>query len=309
MPPRSHFLTTLIGAVLLGCTSQSPSAHTATPISLTSENPIQVMERIAPKTSQSTVTISTQPAADELEVPVGTCDFMTEGSLGFSNQSPNEPDSVVLIGKSDANLPIVAERWGPTSGPQVLVVGQVHGDECAPAFVVNELRQRPPENFGLWLIPTLNPEGHFLGRRTNGSGVDLNRDGLAQNAPETRALMALTELVAPDLTVYLHSPLNWIGYFNGLLAQKVGSQLVSALGMDVLYTSGSNPPETAFLWQGQNAVVPGQQSVLIEMPSISTKEAPAAPNQSPESFGTVEKVSVFASIVRDTLDEAMKEIE
>jgi hypothetical protein len=145
MPPRFHFLATLIGAVSLGCTSQSPSAQTATPFSSTSENPIQVMELIAPKTSQSTVTISTQPAADELEVPVGTCDFMTEGSLGFSNQSPNEPDSVVLIGKSDANLPIVAERWGPTSGLQVLVVGQVHGDECAPAFVVNELRQRPPE--------------------------------------------------------------------------------------------------------------------------------------------------------------------
>jgi hypothetical protein len=45
------------------------------------------------------------------------------------------------------------------------------------------------------------------------------------------------------------------------------------------------------------------------MPSISTKEAPAAPNRSRDSFSSVEKVSVFASIVRDTLDEAMKELE
>lgn len=309
MPHRFHFLATLFGAVSLSCTPQNPLEQTATSTPSTSENQIQVMELIAPTTSQPIATISTQPVTEELEVPVGICDFMTEGSMGFSNQSPNKPDSVVLIGKSDGNLPIVAERWGQTSGPQVLVVGQVHGDECAPAFVVNELRERPPENYGLWLIPTLNPEGHFLGRRTNGSGVDLNRDGLAQSAPETQALMALTEIVNPDLTVYLHSPLNWIGYFNGSLAQKFGSQLVSALGMDVLYTSGSNPPETAFLWQGQNAVVPGQQSVLIEMPSISIKEAPAAPNRSPESFSTVEKVSVFASIVRDTLDTAMKELE
>ena len=234
---------------------------------------------------------------------------MTEGSMGFGNRSPNKPDSVVVVGKSDGNLPIIAEHWGRTSGPQVLVVGQVHGDECAPAFVVNELRERPPENYGLWLIPTLNPDGHFLGTRTNGSAIDLNRDGLTQSAPETKALMAFTRLVAPDLTVYLHSPLNWIGYFNGSLAQRVGSQLVSALGMDVLYTSGTNPPESAFLWQGQNTVVPGQQSILIEMPSISTKEAPASPNRSSESFSTVEKVSVFASIVRDTLDEAMKELE
>lgn len=301
----------LMCAVSLSCASEMSQVNEATTvvssvatlisIPSTSENPTSVPPPM--------VSSTTQVNDDQLVVSVGICDFMTEGSMGFGNRSPNKPDSVVVIGKSEGNLPIVAEHWGQTSGPQVLVVGQVHGDECAPAFVVNELRERPPENYGLWLIPTLNPDGHFLGTRTNGSAVDLNRDGLTQSAPETKALMAFTRLVAPDLTVYLHSPLNWIGYFNGSLAQRVGSQLVSALGMDVLYTSGTNPPESAFLWQGQDAVMPGQQSILIEMPSISTKEAPASPNRSPESFGTVEKVSVFASIVRDTLDEAMKELE
>jgi len=301
----------LMCAVSLSCASEMShvseestvvsSVATLISIPSTSENPTSVPPPM--------VLSTTQVNDDQLVVPIGMCDFMTEGSMGFGNRSPNKPDSVVVIGKSDGDLPIIAEHWGQTSGPQVLVVGQIHGDECAPAFVVNELRERPPENYGLWLIPTLNPEGHFLGRRTNGSGVDLNRDGLAQSAPETKALMALTRLVAPDLTVYLHSPLNWIGYFNGSLAKDVGSQLVKALGMDVLYTSGANPPESAFLWQGQNAVIPGQQSILIEMPSISTKEASAAPNRSPESFSTVEKVAVFASIVRDTLDEAMKELE
>ena len=309
MPLRFPLLATLIGAVSLSCTSQSPSVQTATSIPSTSENPIQVTQPIVSTTTQPIVTSTTQVNDDQLVVPVGMCDFMTEGSMGFGNQSPNKPGSVVLIGKSDGDLPIIAEHWGPTSGLQVLVVGQVHGDECASALLVNEFRQKPPENYGLWLIPTLNPEGHFRGTRTNGSGLDINRDGLVQSAPETKALMAFTELVTPDLTVYLHSPLNWIGYFNGSLAKSVGSQLVSALGMDVLYTSGTNPPESAFLWQGQNAVVPGQQSILIEMPSISTKEASAAPNRSPESFSTVEKVAVFASIVRDTLDEAMKELE
>jgi hypothetical protein len=301
----------LMCAVSLSCASEMSQVNEATTvvssvatlisIPSTSENPTSVPPPM--------VSSTTQVNDDQLVVPAGICDFMTEGSMGFGNLSPNKPDSVVVVGKSDGNLPIIAEHWGRTSGPQVLVVGQVHGDECAPAFVVNELRERPPENYGLWLIPTLNPDGHFLGTRTNGSAVDLNRDGLTQSAPETKALMAFTRLVAPDLTVYLHSPLNWIGYFNGSLAQRVGSQLVSALGMDVLYTSGTNPPESAFLWQGQDAVMPGQQSILIEMPSISTKEAPASPNRSPESFGTVGKVSVFASIVRDTLDEAMKELE
>ena len=309
MPLRFPLLATLIGAVSLSCTSQIPSVPTATPVPSTSENPIQVTQPIVSTTTQPVVTTSTQSDDDDLEVPVGMCDFITEGSMGFGNHSANQPDSIVQIGHTDGDFPIIAEHWGPTSGLQVLVVGQVHGDECASGLLVNEFRQRPPENYGLWLIPTLNPEGHFRGTRTNGSGLDINRDGLVQSAPETKALMAFTELVTPDLTVYLHSPLNWIGYFNGSLAKSVGSQLVSALGMDVLYTSGTNPPESAFLWQGQNAVVPGQQSILIEMPSISTKEASAAPNRSPESFSTVEKVAVFASIVRDTLDEAMKELE
>ena len=298
-------------AVSLSCASEMSQVNEATTvvssvatlisIPSTSENPTSVPPPM--------VSSTTQVNDDQLVVPAGICDFMTEGSMGFGNRSPNKPDSVVVIGKSDGNLPIIAEHWGRTSGPQVLVVGQVHGDECAPAFVVNELRERPPENYGLWLIPTLNPEGHFRGTRRNGSGVDINRDGLVQSAPETKALMAFTRLVAPDLTVHLHSPLYWIGYFNGSLAKDVGSKLVSALGMDVLYSSGENPKEKAFLWQGQADVLPEHQSILIEMPSISTKEASRAPNRSPESFSTVEKVAVFASIVRDTLDEAMKELE
>lgn len=308
MPLRFPLLATLIGAVSLSCTSQVPSVPTATPVPSTSENPIQVTEPIETTTLQPIVTTSPQLDDDDLEVPVGMCDFITGGSMGFSNHSANQPGSIVQIGHTDSDLPIIAEHWGPTSGLQVLVVGQVHGDECSPALLVNEFRQSPPENYGLWLIPTLNPEGHFRGTRTNGSGLDINRDGFVQSAPETKALMAFTRLVTPDLTVYLHSPLNWIGYFNGSLAKSVGSQLVSALGMDVLYTSGTNPPESAFLWQGQNAVVPGQQSILIEMPSISAKEAPATPNRSPASFSNIERVTIFASTVRDTLDQVLGEL-
>ena len=308
MPLRFPLLATLIGAVSLSCTSQVPSALTATPVPSTSENPIQMTQSIVTTSTQPIATTSTQLNDIDLEVPVGMCDFITVGSIGFGNQSANQPNSIVQIGHTDSDLPIIVEHWGTKSGPQVLVVGQVHGDECAPALLVNEFRQRPPENFGLWLIPTLNPEGHFRGTRTNGSGIDINRDGLVQSAPETKALMTFTQLVAPDLTIYLHSPLNWIGFFNGSLAKYVGSKIVSALGMDALYTSGENPKATAFLWQGQNEVVPGQQSILIEMPSISAKEAPAAPNRSSASFSNIERVTIFASIVRDTLDEAMNEL-
>ena len=309
MQSKPPLFVILMCAVLLSCTSQVPSALTVTTVPSTSENPIQMMQSIVTTSTQPIATTSTQLDDQGLEVPLGMCDFITEDSIGFANHSANQPQSILQIGHTVKNLPIVAEHWGANFGPQVLVVGQIHGDECAPALLVNEFRQRPPENFGLWLIPTLNPEGHFLGTRTNASGIDLNRDGLTQSAPETRALMAFTQRVKPDLTIYLHSPLNWIGYFNGSVAMTVGSQLVSALGMDALFTAGTNPPESAFLWQGQANVLPGHQSILIELPSISSKEAPATPNRSPKSFSTVEKVSTFVSIVRDTLDLAIKELE
>ncbi len=308
MPLRFPLLIVLIGAASLSCTSQVPSVPSVTPIPSTSENPVQVIQPLDSTTTQPLVTTSTQLGDDNLEVPVGMCDFITDGSMGFGNHSANQPDSIVQIGHTDSDLPIIAEHWGPTSGLQVLVVGQVHGDECSPALLVNEFRQRPPENYGLWLIPTLNPEGHFRGTRTNGSGLDINRDGLVQSAPETKALMAFTRLVTPNLTVYLHSPLNWIGYFNGSLAKDVALKIVGALGMDALYTSGENPKDSAFLWQGQNEVVPGQQSILIEMPSISAKEAPATPNRSPASFSNIERVTIFASTVRDTLEQVLGEL-
>ena len=242
--------------------------------------------------------------AQEIDmVPIGRCDSLGYGDIGFRNQTNNRPYAVYKFGETEQGLPLLIEKWGLPDGPRVLVIGQVHGNECSPGLLVDELRRRPPENYELWLIPTLNPEGLISGARANSSGIDLNRDGLTRRAPETRALMAITKLIKPDVTVHIHSPLNWIGYFNGSLAFDVGKQLVDKLSMNILYTAGKrSSPSEAFLWQGQGEAVLGSQSILIELPAFSDKEAPGAKQQRFYSVQDIEEVRQMVAIIRDSLD-------
>jgi hypothetical protein len=83
---------------------------------------------------------------------------------------------VVPLGRSVDGRQIVAERLGNPHGARVLVVGCIHGNECAGLAVVRELERRPPSSIDLWLVPDLNPDGHAAGTRGNAHGVDLNRN-------------------------------------------------------------------------------------------------------------------------------------
>ena len=61
----------------------------------------------------------------------------------------------------------------------VVVVGSIHGDERAGGRVVRRLRAAPlPDGVDLWLVRTVNPGGVAVDRRTNASGVDLDRSFL-----------------------------------------------------------------------------------------------------------------------------------
>ena len=85
-----------------------------------------------------------------------------------------------LSGHSVQGRPIRALELGFGSGSRgsrrVLVVGCIHGDECAGTAVVRRLEQLPPPIFDLWVVPTVNPDGRAAGTRENARGVDLNRN-------------------------------------------------------------------------------------------------------------------------------------
>ena len=120
---------------------------------------------------------------------------------------------------------------GPAPSRRVVVVGTVHGEEPAGIEVVDALRSAVlPADIDLWLVPTGNPDGLAVGRRTNDHGVDLNRNfpqNWAPNGsptdvtshysgpspgsePETQAMMALLTAVHPDTTLWYHQPLETV---------------------------------------------------------------------------------------------------
>ena len=138
----------------------------------------------------------------------------------------------VVIGTSARGRPIRAFYRGEDQAPHVLVVlGQMHGDEKAGVATARWMRDRirPRPGTGVWVVPTMNPDGHARGTRTNGRGVDLNRNWPTNgwsgarrgtrywggprpaSEPETRAMMDFLARVRPDFVASIHQPLRAIG--------------------------------------------------------------------------------------------------
>jgi protein MpaA len=131
----------------------------------------------------------------------------------------------MVIGHSVEGREIRATRVGEAGAAvNVLVVGNVHGNEPAGEAIVGRLRRaRVPDGVALWLVRTGNPDGRADGTRQNARGVDLNRNfpwrwrpgprgtfypgRRAGSEPETRALMRLVRRVRPQLAVYYHQML------------------------------------------------------------------------------------------------------
>jgi murein tripeptide amidase MpaA len=80
------------------------------------------------------------------------------------------------IGTSREGTPLRALLIGdPNADVRIVVVGEMHGDEPAGRRVIAKLRElTPPEDTALWLVTTMNPDGHARATRTNARGVDLN---------------------------------------------------------------------------------------------------------------------------------------
>jgi protein MpaA len=136
------------------------------------------------------------------------------------------PPRRVLLGRSVDGRPIRAVRLGdPASKQRVLVVGCIHGDECAGTAIVGGLiRADPLLAADMWVIRNLNPDGRASRTRTNARGVDLNRNfpgawraiGSAGDPqysgrrplsePETRIVARLVRRIRPAVTIWYHQP-------------------------------------------------------------------------------------------------------
>ena len=117
----------------------------------------------------------------------------------------------------------------PAAARKVLVVGCIHGDECAGRAVVDLLRAvAAPPGAELLLVRNMNPDGFARRTRGNARGVDLNRNSpqgrrdlgppgsrfyagpRAFSEPETRALRRLILRERPAVTIWYHQPLTLV---------------------------------------------------------------------------------------------------
>jgi protein MpaA len=176
-----------------------------------------------------------------------------------------------VVGESTGGLPIRAFVLG-SGRPRVLVVGCIHGDECAGSVVANRLAHAsPPARGSVWVVQDLNPDGHAARRRTNLRSVDLNRNfpgtwrAAATSGPapaserETRVAIALIRRLRPDVTVWFHQPQRLVRATGPSVA--IARRFARLAGMR--FRELQWPHGSATAWQ--HGALPGTHAFVVEL--------------------------------------------
>jgi hypothetical protein len=113
-----------------------------------------------------------------------------------------------MLGTSVDGRSIYGLKLG--SGSQrVLIWSQMHGNESSTTRALmsllewDELSSILP-NLSLYIIPVLNPDGAQRWSRNNANGVDLNRDAIDLNQPESQILHNAYQDFQPHYCLNLH---------------------------------------------------------------------------------------------------------
>ena len=184
------------------------------------------------------------------------------------------------IGRSVEGRPIVVVTRGESSGTRVLVVGCIHGNECAGRAIVRRLKRIAiPNSVELLLVPALNPDGARAGTRQNARGVDLNRNfgrgwrGGGQpgdtyypgprpfSEPETRVARRLIERTKPHITIWYHQAMSLVAKQD----RHLRTQRRYARRVRLPLRKLERLPGTAGRWQ--NHRWPGHLSFVVELPA------------------------------------------
>ncbi len=186
--------------------------------------------------------------------------------------------ATMVIGHSVDGRQIRATRVGAEVAPvNVLIVGNVHGNEPAGEAIVARLRKaEPPDGVALWLVRTANPDGRAVGSRHNARGVDLNRNfpsrwrsgprdvfypgPKAASEPETRAVMRLVRDVRPQLGIYYHQMLGMTVRARGV-DRGVQAEYARRTGLPLGWLP--NYRGTAIGWQ--NRVIRDGNAFVVEL--------------------------------------------
>lgn len=185
------------------------------------------------------------------------------------------------LARSRLGRPVVAGKFGPSTGAVCLVLGGVHGDEpasvAAAVELVHALRAAPPPR-SVWILPVLNPDGVAAGTKDAASGVDLNRNFPARNftrehpsgydpgpsplsEPETAALAELVHRLDLAAVVAVHAPFACVN-FDGPAAAWA-ARVAEACGWPPRGDIGYPTPGSLGSWLGRDHGVP---VITLELP-------------------------------------------
>jgi protein MpaA len=172
---------------------------------------------------------------------LGTCALALAAALGIgaSNATDHRADPVgrrtVMLGRSVDGRAITAVETGDFDSPwKALVVGCIHGNECAGIAIAAGLaRTQPPRDADLWILTNLNPDGAAAGTRGNAHGVDLNRNlpyrwqrlsGIYYSGPrplseqESRIAYRLISRLRPNISIWFHQHMDVVDETGGNVA-------------------------------------------------------------------------------------------
>ena len=202
-------------------------------------------------------------------------------ALAVAPARAGEASPAAVLGRSAHGRPIEVVQLGDPEAPRrVLVVGCIHGDECAgTAIAARLIRLGAPRGTALWIVSNLNPDGLAGKHRQNGRGVDLNRNFGAGwipigrrwdpqhsgprpwSEPETRLIRSLILRVRPTLTIWYHQPQGIVRAWGpSIPAARRYSRLAGERFRALRWPNGTAPN-----WQ--NHRFPGTPAFVVELPA------------------------------------------
>lgn len=190
----------------------------------------------------------------------------------------------IPLGRSERNRLIDAIHTGNPNGLPVLVVGCIHGTECAGIAVARAL-ERARTDLDLWVVPNLNPDGYAAGTRQNGRGVDLNRNWSSDwpggghpwdiyypgprpfSERETRIARKLILRLRPQVTIWFHQHMNLVwAWGQSSHAGRIYARLAGMRFYHHHWLAGTAPN-----WQNHH--LPGTASFVVELPAGNLSRA------------------------------------
>jgi protein MpaA len=195
--------------------------------------------------------------------------------------APAAASRIETVGRSVQGRAINAVVIGPRDAARnVLVVGDIHGNEPAGNAIVRALRARnaAPPGTALWLIRSFNPDGLAAHTRQNAHGVDLNRQapygwrhlpkGLFYSGPrplsepESRAAAHLVRRIRPAITIWYHQHAALVDDHGG--DRRLERRYARIAGLPFRRIAGDYPGSFS-VWQDH--ALPASTAFVVELPA------------------------------------------